>query len=104
MAPLAFGFFFFALALQILAMRALVGLDVHETAFGVADGIDLLARYAAMGGASAFGCHDLLLSGLMGDGHTLRASRHHYEPYLHNGLNLKKKNAMSSVQWESAGD
>jgi hypothetical protein len=57
-----FGFFCFALALHVLAMRALVSLNIHKPAFGVANRVKFFASDTAMGGTSAFSCHELLLS------------------------------------------
>src|SRR5262245_11901816 len=43
--------------LDVLPVCSLAGLDVLEAALGIADGVELLARGAAAGGAASLACH-----------------------------------------------
>jgi len=61
----------FCLALEIGAMRPLIGLDVLEAAHRVANGVELLARSATMGSAPALWHKELLGRGTGGERSTL---------------------------------
>ena len=60
-------------------MGALVGLDVFETAFGIADRVEFLSGGTAVGGASNFSGHGCILSGFRAEhsGHQERDGERH---------------------------